>query len=329
MSTAADDAVNGLIAHAKDKSDSALVQAVNYTNSAQTIAQGYSGLNANPTITPESFVVPVFNPNVNLAATYKTDFDSVWKDLEAWVRGLMSDYINTYFPILDPAIQAAENAWLLNVVNNGYLGIPVAVETAMWDRARAKDSQDALRMEDEAITQFAARGFSLPPGVLTNRVQVVQQEAANKASTIARDLAIKQTEISIEMTKFAVNEMTKLRLGIAAALADFMRAWMSLPTAAAEIAKAKAEINRTLWESSANYIHALVAKANLKLEADKSMLTAKVQEDDIWIRNYLGSQTLRVNAATSAAQEMGLVAAAYANSMNTMGNIGAITTSTA
>lgn len=326
--TTANDEVSSIISNSKTKADEALAKAVTYTDTAQTVAQGYTSLAPNSTVAPESFSVPPFVPNQNLSTQYGTDFNSIWSGMEGWVKGLMTNYIDSHFPVLDPAIETGENAWLLNVINNGYLGIPVGVETAIWDRARSKDTLEATRMEDEASTQISSRGFSSPPGVLYNRLQLVQQDAANKSSTIGRDLAIKQTEISIEMTKFAVQEMTKLRLGIAAALADYLRAWMTLPTAAAEVAKAKAEMSRILWDSSANYIQALVSKANLKLDADKSNLNAKVTSDKINVENFLGAQKLRVDTAITAADALGKVAAAYANSMNTLGHIGDITNTT-
>lgn len=324
--TTANDEVSTLIANAETKANDSLNKAVVYTDTAQLVAQGFSALGPNSVITAESFTVPPYTPNVNIGNDFKSDFDTEWAGFETWTRGLMTDYVDTYFPVLESAILTAENKWLLDVVQTGYVGIPTAIETSIWDRARAKDTQEALRMEDEALNHFSARGFAMPPGVLASRLQVIQQEAANKSSTIARDLAIKQTEISIEMTKFAIGEMIKLRLGIATALAEFMRAWMSLPQTAIEVAKTKAELNKVLWDSSANYIHALVAKANLKLEADKTNLAEKVHSDQIFVNNYLGAQKLRVDAAISAAEEMGRVAAAYANSMNTLGHIGDITT---
>ena len=327
--TTANDQITELVANAETKAENALDQAVTYTDTAQLIAQGFSSLGPNAVITAESFAVPPYTPNINLGNDFKTDFDTEWNGFEVWVRGLMADYVNTYFPTLNGNILTSENTWLVNVVDNGYLGIPVAVETAIWDRARAKENIDALRLEDEAFNLFSARGFSMPPGVLANRLQTVQQDANNKVSTIARDLAIKQTEISIEMTKFAIGEMVKLRLGIATALAEFMRAWMSLPQMAIDFSKTKAELNKVLWDSSANYIHALVAKANLKLEADKINLVEKVQSDQIFVTNYLGAQKLRVDAAIAAAEEMGKVAAAYATTLNTLGYVGDTTNTAA
>ena len=320
--SAASDQIAAIILDARNTATDKANRAVAYTDAAQLAAQGFTSATLPTPVTAGSFTVPPYTPNMQLGDTFKTDFDSIWAGMEGWARGLMNDYVNTHFPILDPAIQTAENTWLLNVVNSGYLGIPVPVETAIWDRARAKDSLEAVRMEDEAVTQFAARGFSLPPGVLANRLQVAQQEAANKSSTIARDLAIKQTEISIDMTKFAITEMTKLRIGLASALAEYMRAWMTLPTAAAEVAKAKAEMSKYLWDSSANYIHALTGKAALQLEADKANQATALDVGKTNVHAFITEQATRVNAAISAAGAMGQIAAATMAGQNTMAHLG-------
>lgn len=327
MSTAGDQVVE-LTDNAVQQGNEALDNAKTYSDNAQTAALAYITFNALPAIVKEAITVPPFDPDVNLSAEYKTDFDTIWADLEAWVRGLMADYLNTYFPTIDPAIGPAEDAWLLNGVNNGYLGFPVAVETAIWDRARARETQEALRMEEEAVSQMAARGFSLPPGVLASRLQAVQQEAANKSSTISRDIAIKQAEIAIDMSKFAIGEMTKLRLGIAQALADFIRAWMGLPGAAADISKAKADLQRSTWESSAGYLNALVNKARLTFDVDAANVNAIAKVDDLSLAAFNNSLRTRVDAATSAAEAMGRSAAAYASSQNTLAHIGDINSST-
>lgn len=326
MTTAAE-FVSGIINEARARAIEVSDKAVEYTDDATQAAQGgFTSINTPANIAAATFDVPPFTPNLQLGDTFKSDFDAVWAGMEGWMRGLMADYVNTFFPVLDPAIQTAENKWLLDVINLGYLGIPVSVETAIWERARGKDTLEALRMEEEAVSQFSSRGFSLPPGVLVNRLQAVQQEAANKSSTIARDVAIKQTEISIEMTKFAIGEMSKLRLGIASALADFMRAWMALPAAAADIARAKAEMNKQLWDSSANYIQALVGKANLQLSADKSNQNTQLESIRTGVDAVLRQIDLQVRTATAAANTMGALAAATLASQNTIAHVGDVNT---
>lgn len=323
--TTAGDTVVTLTNNAVARGNESLATAKTYSDAAQTAALSYINFNALPVIVKEPITVPPFNPNVNLSATYKTDFDTIWAGMEAWVRGLMADYLNTYFPTLNPAIGTSEDAWLLSVVNNGYLGFPVAVETALWDRARARDTLEALRMEEEAVMQMAARGFSLPPGVLAYRLQAVQQEAANKSSTIARDIAIKQAEIAIDMSKFAIGEMTKLRLGIAQALADFIRAWMALPGAAADVAKVKAELQRATWESSAGYLNALVNKARLTFDVDAANVGSQATVDKLSLDAFNNSLQTRVSAAVHSAEQMGRSAAAYASSQNSLAHIGDLT----
>lgn len=323
--SAADDEIVNLTSAAEQKATDALAQAVTYTDTAQTVALGFSTFTDPAKVIAQKFTVPPYSPTIDVAGQFVTDYDQIWGDLEGWMKGLMSDYVNTFFPVLDPAIQETENAWLLSIINNGYLGIPVAVEQAMWDRANAKEVREAMRMEDEAVTQMSARGFSLPPGILANRLMTVQQDAANKASTVARDQAIEQTKISIEMTKFAIEETTKLRLGIAQAIAEWMRAWMSLPTAAMGMAKDKGQLDVELWNSSSEYIRAMVSNSTMYLDADIANQKSTIETTRTMVDNYLGAQKLRVDAAIAAAKEMGDVASAYASTLNTLAHVGSIT----
>lgn len=313
-----------LIAEANADADVATAKAISYTDSAQLTAQGYSTPGPAVTVVAPTVAPPAYDPNVQLATVFDSDFNATWTDLEVWVRGLMTDWMNTHFPMLDPAIETAENTWLLNVVNSGYAGIPAIIEQAIWDRARSRETQEALRMEEEAVGQLAARGFSLPPGVLADRLLTIQRDASNKISTITRDIAIKQVELSIEMTKIAIQEMTKLRIGLAGALADFMRAWMSLPGAAADIAKAKATLQQVLWNSSADYARAQVSIASLSLDAQKTNAEINVQLQKLGIDSDNTSRNLRVQAAIQAANSMGQIASATHGAQNTL--VGAVET---
>jgi len=310
--------VDTQIANAEAAADAASDKAITYTDTAQTAAQGYSA--PGPAIEVVAPVVspPAYNPNVILATEFASDFDTTWQDMETWVRGLMTDWMNTHFPMLDPAIETSQNAWLLNVVNSGYEGIPALIEQAIWDRARSRETIESIKLEEEAVSFFSARGFSMPPGVLADRLLAVQQTASDKISTISRDIAIKQVELSIEMTKLAIQEMTKLRVGMAGALADFIRAWMTLPQAAADISRAKADLHRVLWESSADYARAQVAIAGLSLDAQKTNTLVNVDLQKLEVDSSNTSRALRVQAAISAADEMGKIAAAARGAQNTI-----------
>ena len=293
---------------------------------AQTNAVTVTALADPAAVGVPNFGIPSFSPNKDLAYEFNADYDKIFGELESWVRGLMEDWMNTYFPTLDPCIQPSEDAWLCSVVNDGYIGIPAHIETQIWDRARGRELMDAVQLEAEAVSAFAAMGYSMPQGALMARQMQVRLEAYDKAATINRELAIKNTEISVDMTKFAIGEMTKLRLGIAQALADFIRAWLALPGAAADIAKSKSEANKWLWDSASDYIRALVAKYGLELDADKfnSQMQLETQRNFVSLVN--SNTQSRVSAAVQAAESIGKIAAAAINANQSLGHVGNVTT---
>lgn len=301
-------------------------KAVSYTDSAQTAAQGYATTGPVAHVVAPTINVPPFDPSIRLADTFKSDFNTQWADMETWVRSLMNDWINTYFPQFDQTLGTSEDAWLKQVIDSGYSGIPIALENSIWSRARSKEMVEAIRLEEEAFTQFAARGFSMPPGALADRVLQVQQDATNKSSTIARDLAIKQMDIAVDMTKLAITEVTKLRLGMAQALGDFIRAWLTIPQVAADVAKSKAQMQQILWQSSADYIRALVAVGSLDLDAQKVNVGTNIEMQKLDISAFNDSIDRRVRAAIEAATVMGQSASAALGAQNTL--VGAVSSIT-
>jgi len=295
-------------------------------STANTVAQGYSTVGDGITVTAPTIANIPFDPTIHLGNTFLSDYNSEWTGMETWVRGLMGDYLNTHFPILNPALGIAEDSWLLNVINNGYAGIPAAIETAIWNRARSRDAEEALRLETEAVESWAARGFMLPPGMLIHRVQQVQQEVANKASVTAREIAIKQVDISIDMIKTAISQVSQLRTGMASALADFIRAFTSLPDSAARIAEAKAKMQQVVWESSSSYLRTQADIARLSLDAQKANAGTNLSLQKMSIDASEGSINRQVEAALTSASKLGEVAAAARAAQNTL--VGEITNRT-
>ncbi|MHB1100500.1 MAG: hypothetical protein ACYCZR_13190, partial [Burkholderiales bacterium] len=87
----------------------------------------------------------------------------------------------------------------------GGTGLPPAIEQAIWDRGRAREDVIARKATQEAYEEFSSRGFSLPPGALAGRVSEVWQKNREAASSLSRDIAVKQAELEIDNLKFAVS----------------------------------------------------------------------------------------------------------------------------
>lgn len=106
---------------------------------------------------------------------------------EAYVGQLTSDLRNNILAML-----------------NGERGLPAAVEAALYQRAREREQEAIDRAIEEANEEWAARGFSMPPGPLNARADRLRQEGNAKISQLNRDQYIEAWRIQIEQYKFAL-----------------------------------------------------------------------------------------------------------------------------
>ena len=98
------------------------------------------------------------------------------------------------------ALLSALKAKLASRLDGGS-GLAPAVEQAIWDRARSRETATALANEAEIARASEALGFDLPSGVLAAQLREAQQNYYDKLSTLSRDVAIKQAELEQENLK--------------------------------------------------------------------------------------------------------------------------------
>lgn len=84
---------------------------------------------------------------------------------------------------------------------NGGSGLTPAVEQAIWDRSRNRETKIALANEAEVMRTSEAMGFQLPTGVLAAQLRGAQQDYFDKLSGFSRDVAIKQADLEQENLK--------------------------------------------------------------------------------------------------------------------------------
>lgn len=88
----------------------------------------------------------------------------------------------------------------------GSTGMPRAVEDALFARARERDSAETERAVQEAVDTFAARGFSMPPGMLAKQINVVREQGRLKAAETNRDILTQAAQWQIDAIRFAVQQ---------------------------------------------------------------------------------------------------------------------------
>lgn len=102
----------------------------------------------------------------------------------------------TYRPGARYASQLLDNLKAqINARIHGGTGLAPAVEQALWDRARDRETMVALAREQEVMRAAEALGFPLPSGVMIGQLADARREYHDKLSGLSREIAIQQAEL--------------------------------------------------------------------------------------------------------------------------------------
>ena len=85
-------------------------------------------------------------------------------------------------------------------------GLPDAVVTALFNKPRERISAEVERTVQEAVSTWAARGFSMPNGMLAKQVNVARQEGQLRVADLNRDIFTEASKYQIDALKFAVEK---------------------------------------------------------------------------------------------------------------------------
>lgn len=156
----------------------------------------------------------------------------------------------------------------------GGTGLPAAVEDALFSRARERDSAETRRAVQEVSDTWAARGFSMPPGMLAKQVEVIREQGRLRAAELNRDIMVEAAKWEIENIRFAVQQgmaleqlTTNLHENMAKRLFEVARF-----QAEAQISVFNARI--TLFNAQNSAFETLAQVYRTKLDAAISKLTA-------------------------------------------------------
>lgn len=164
----------------------------------------------------------------------------------------------------------------------GGTGLSSAVEQALWDRARDRETKAALAREQEVLRSAEALGFPLPQGALAGQLADARREYHEKLAELSREIAIKQAELEQSNVKDAIEQGLSLE-------SQLMDQAVKLDQLAFESAKVAAENALAVYNGQIERYKALldgyrtfastyetVIKAEMnKVEMFKAMLQAE------------------------------------------------------
>lgn len=114
-------------------------------------------------------------------------------------------FINWAEPKYESEVLSELQATVLSMLKGGS-GLPAPVEEALFGRARERDGAETQRAVQEAVDTWAARNFTMPPGMLVKQVNVAREQGRLKAAELNRDVLIEAAKWEIEGIRFAVTQ---------------------------------------------------------------------------------------------------------------------------
>jgi hypothetical protein len=322
MATA--DVVQQIIDNSIERANEAQEAAIGYGDDAQTAAIGFLSLTS-PTAAPPSIPDPPFPVDQNFGTEFTASYNDAFANYDANFNSHWQTFIDTFFPEIDGCIPEHIDAWICNTIENGGTGLPAAIEDAIYDRGQSRELKTLAMKQDDIVSSWAARGFSLPAGALQSQLDAVYDETSDKLSTLSRDVLIKNKEIEIENVRFAIEQGNRLRIDGLNAAVNYVRAWFLVPQTAVEKARALMNMRLQFYQAINAYYNALVSKYQIIAEYAKANLQAAVSTNNA-VAVYSAEQLkARVAAAVGSADALGRIAASAFGALNTLANLGDVT----
>lgn len=176
----------------------------------------------------------------------------------------------------------------------GGTGLAPAVEQAIWDRARSRETRLAQANVDEIARTSESMGFMLPPGVMVDQVRVAQQNYYDKLSELSREVAVKQAELEQKNLTDAINEGTALEGEIIRIYKTQADVYVSKVGAKAEIAK----LGMARYESLIRAYEASVSAFKSKVDAERSRIEALSTQSSTMLEGYkAGAHAIEATAS--------------------------------
>lgn len=315
--------VQQVIDNAIAKAEQLIDEAKGYSESAQTAAASFVSFDPPSLQAWAAAKAPTFDLDEDFSALFRYEFDNAYQKYLDLMSSKIAEFMVSYFPNFN-ALAVAEQ-WLVDAIQNGGTGLVADVENAIWQRSRDKEHIEANRMEEEAIAAVAARGFALPTGALTARLQEVQQAAADKVSTHARDVAIKQAEIELSNTRFAVEQSLAHRRAVINSAMEYMRAYMMAPDMAIKEASALVDAKGSLFRNASVYYEMELRAEGMRRDRAFKIADLDIQAGSIATDAFVKNAASRAHAAVALAEASGRSASAALASLNSIAHIGNVT----
>jgi hypothetical protein len=169
-------------------------------------------------------------------------------------------------------------AWMLA---GHSIGIPAAVATALRNRAFSAEDRQAFQAESAAMTDWLARGFTLPGGALEAKLADIRNQARDKKAQLNRDLWLEEAKLEIEQLRSAItlslqyqNQLWDTKIKLWGVCGDLANRTLDTLVKVLDATLAVFKARNDAWQAEAavvrDYVTALIQSEMSKLEITKT-----------------------------------------------------------
>lgn len=234
----------------------------------------------------------------------------------AWLDGETEKWLDQFFPELQATLKSEPEKWLVEIITGTKpFGMSEDVFRAVWHQARDREYRARNSAVAQIRAEFSMRGFSLPPGAMIGAIAEAERASADAIAGVNIAQAIKDSEIKLDLLKFAEEQAIRLKFGIFQALADFYRTWVNLPDKSVEQSRLKVAAYQSLNSALSDYYRVELGFEELRLKAAEAKMGGSIEHDKIKTAAIDGS---RNQGLGQAARAFGDVAASASSAASTL-----------
>ena len=301
--------------------DNAILKANEYSASADEAAQEIIDENIGFYLDPPDpalgFTIGAVEPDVPEVSDTIVGYEAQLSKIVALLSDQLAGFFAKYYPLAADAYDEA-SAWIINQITNGGAGVNEQVAAELWQRARERIITDGRRVENQIVTGYAAKGYTIPPGAMTAKIEAARFEQLRASGEASTTIAAKMFDSEVEMIKFAVDAAIKARQMAMSAAADYIRAVASAPDSAVRTYNMKDENRARMINAASDWYRA-------RLNRDDLVLKSKMAEQEMGYKIYEHRRTqattndeVRVRALGHAADVYARTASAALSSLNSI-----------
>lgn len=175
-------------------------------------------------------------------------------------------------------------ARLTEWVDGAATGLDADVEAAIWNRMRDREQTAGAQLAEDAIRQFAVRGFSRPPGAMAIALQKAAQAIADNSVTASREIAIQQAQLEQANRRFAF----ETAIGVETTLIGYAS---QIASRALDAAKYVAGLGIEIFRAEVARYQAEIQTFTARAEVYKALLQAELSRLEVF-RSQIEAQKL-------------------------------------